>query len=54
MRPPTHQIAAAMPAAAITSMSGEETARTRKLRLMSLSQRRLASEKRRDSQRSIP
>ena len=51
---PTQAITTARPAAAITSMSGEEKARTRKLRRWMRSHFRLASSKRPDSQRSMP
>ena len=43
-----------MPPAPITSISGEEKARTRKLLRMMRSQRRFSSRKRSDSQRSMP
>ena len=49
MRPPTHQMAAARPTAAMTSMSGDENERTRAMRRSNLSRASFASAKRSDS-----
>ena len=53
IRPPTHQIAAESPTAAITSMSGEENARTAAMWRSNLRRRRFASANRADSHASV-